>query len=310
MVALQRGGVVLRLVAESRPEGVEPAALPDQHVPIVMADLVPEMPEHGPVGLVELGAAFFQLDRVCLGKRDRHHAFVVTGQHLRSGCLRRISQELEGEAMLGVFGAGWDLACAPDWDSSNFRQFIARNPNLDYLCSSEPKPETAAMSEAADAPAPPAERRDRSPAARQAARAKKAAREQRIVSLLNRGVSVAEIAEREGVSLIRMRQLVRTILAKRQPQAPAQFLALQVSRLNEALLVSYSAMYTSDSGANFNAIDRVVKIVRELDRYHGFSAAVTPRADPNPVPVPGPAENPLALPAPRGEAIGKGAATD
>jgi hypothetical protein len=47
--------------------------------------------------------------------------------------------------------------------------------------------------------------------------------------------------------------------------APAEFLALQVSRLNEALLVSYGAMHTCVSGANFEAIDRVVRIVRELD---------------------------------------------
>ena len=52
------------------------------------------------------------------------------------------------------------------------------------------------------------------------------------------------------------------------PEPPAEFLALQVSRLNEALLVAYSAM----SGANLRAVDLVVKIVRELDRYHGFSA--------------------------------------
>ena len=42
-----------------------------------------------------------------------------------------------------------------------------------------------------------------------------------------------------------------------------------MSRLSEALLVAYSAM----SGANLRAVDRVVKIVRELDRYHGFSAS-------------------------------------
>jgi len=53
------------------------------------------------------------------------------------------------------------------------------------------------------------------------------------------------------------------------PAPPAEFLAMQVSRLNEALLVAYSAM----GGMNLKAVDRVVKIVRELDRYHGFAAA-------------------------------------
>ncbi len=39
-----------------------------------------------------------------------------------------------------------------------------------------------------------------------------------------------------------------------------------MSRLNEALLMSFGAMW----GANLPAIDRVVRIVRELDRYHGL----------------------------------------
>jgi hypothetical protein len=51
--------------------------------------------------------------------------------------------------------------------------------------------------------APPAIRtrdRDRSIEARRAVRASKALRERRIVDLLNRGLSIAEIAAREGVT--------------------------------------------------------------------------------------------------------------
>ena len=44
---------------------------------------------------------------------------------------------------------------------------------------------------------------------------------------------------------------------------------MQIRRLSEAMLVAYSAM----SGGNLKAVDRVVKIVRELDRYHGFALA-------------------------------------
>jgi hypothetical protein len=116
---------------------------------------------------------------------------------------------------------------------------------------------------------PPSAPRKRSIGARRAARRTKADREQRIIAMLNAGVSVAEIASREDVTIKRMRALVQEILVRRMPQPPAEFLAVQVSRLNEALLVSYSAM----SGANLQAVDRVVKIVRELDRYHGFVAA-------------------------------------
>jgi DNA-binding CsgD family transcriptional regulator len=138
-------------------------------------------------------------------------------------------------------------------------------------------------------------RRDRSAAARRAARLKKAAREARIISLLNRGVSVAEIAALERLTLKRMRNLVQDILAKRMPQPPGDFLALQVSRLNEALLVSYSAMHGSVAGTNFEAVDRVVRIVRELDRYHGFARYASPQPAPEPLRLAAPSETPLAL---------------
>jgi hypothetical protein len=117
--------------------------------------------------------------------------------------------------------------------------------------------------------APLAVPRDRSVEARHAKRQAKASRERRIIASLNRGVPVAVIAEWEDVGEKRMRTLVRDILARRMPESPTQFLATQVSRLNEGLLVPFDAM----SGSNLQAVDRVVKIVRELDRYHGFVAA-------------------------------------
>jgi hypothetical protein len=111
--------------------------------------------------------------------------------------------------------------------------------------------------------------RDRSIAARRAARVAKYERERLIVDHLNRGVSVAEIAERFGVTEKRMRALVKEILARRMPEAPEEFAAVQISRLNEALMVAYSAM----SPGNLKAVALVVRIVRELDRYHGFVPA-------------------------------------
>jgi DNA-binding CsgD family transcriptional regulator len=162
----------------------------------------------------------------------------------------------------------------------------------------------------AEDPLAPPVRRDRSAAARRAARLRKAKREARIVGLLNRGVSVAEIAAREGLSLKRVRNLVREILANRMPQPPAEFVALQISRLNEALLVSYSAMHDASSGANFEAVDRVVRIVRELDRYHGLVPYGGPtRAAENPR-LAAPSQTSLALEAPIAERLGDGAASD
>jgi DNA-binding CsgD family transcriptional regulator len=150
----------------------------------------------------------------------------------------------------------------------------------------------------------PAPRRSRSIRARKAARLKKINREKRIVAMLNAGISTAEIASRERLTLKRMRTLVQEILARRMPQPPAEFLAVQVSRLNEALLVSYGAM----SNANLEAVDRVVKIVRELDRYHGFNALHVRR--PEAERLAAPPQAPLALEAAAAAWLGDGAAID
>ena len=107
------------------------------------------------------------------------------------------------------------------------------------------------------------------PTSPRAARLEKFKREQIVVDYLNRGVSVAEISARLGVGEKRMRAIIRELLARRMPAPPEEFVAIQVSRLNEVLLVAYSAM----GEANLKAVDRVIRIVRELDRYHGFVAA-------------------------------------
>ena len=107
------------------------------------------------------------------------------------------------------------------------------------------------------------------PTEARAARLKKFAREQLIVDYLNRGVSVAEIAARIGIGEKRTRAVMRDILARRMPHPPREFVAIQVSRLNEAMLVAFSAM----SPTNLKAVAQVVKIVRELDRYGGAFAA-------------------------------------
>jgi len=103
-------------------------------------------------------------------------------------------------------------------------------------------------------PQTPPTRRDKAAEARRKARLKKDARENRIIDNLNRGMSVTELAARQGVTLRRMQILVREILARRAPSPPAEYLALQVNRLNEAMIVAYGSM----AGGNLKAVDRVL----------------------------------------------------
>ncbi len=155
-------------------------------------------------------------------------------------------------------------------------------------------------------PQPPAARSDRSVEARREARLKRDARERRIIDKLNRGVSIAELAAREGVTLRRMQIVVREILARRAPPAPAEYLALQVGRLNDAMIVAYGSM----ADGNLKAVDRVVKIVSEMDRYHGFSPSRAPSPAERRRLVPS-AHEPLALAPPSGvRSDGNGAAND
>jgi hypothetical protein len=103
-----------------------------------------------------------------------------------------------------------------------------------------------------------------------------------------------------------MQILVREILARRAPSPPAEYLALQVNRLNEAMIVAYGSM----AGGNLKAVDRVVRIVSEMDRYHGFFPRRA-RAPGNRRRLALPAQEPPALaPPPEVRRDGKVAATD
>ena len=106
---------------------------------------------------------------------------------------------------------------------------------------------------------------DRAPACCDARRSERAEREPRVVEGLS-GVAMAEIARREGISERGLRKYVRNLIARRAPEATGEFTALQMSRLNEALLMSFGTM----SRTNLPAVDQVVRIVRELDHYQGL----------------------------------------
>jgi hypothetical protein len=113
-----------------------------------------------------------------------------------------------------------------------------------------------------------------------------AERKLRILERLTAGVSVAHIARTEKLTIRRVRQIIGEMLARREVDPPAGFVQLQIARLSDAMSVAHTMMMEGD----LQAMDRVVKIVGELDRYHGFGHAEI-------APTPAPAQ-PAALAAP------------
>ncbi len=92
-------------------------------------------------------------------------------------------------------------------------------------------------------------------------------RDLRIFQKFAAGCSVEEIALRERVTQRRVRERLAAIFARQPVERPEDVARLQIRRLNEALFLSWGAM----SAGNLSAVDRVVKITRQLDRYYGVS---------------------------------------
>jgi hypothetical protein len=131
---------------------------------------------------------------------------------------------------------------------------------------------------------------------RRATKRELARRDLRFIEKLAAGVTIEEIAASEGISAKWARERKAAILARCAVDPPHEFIQLQIRRLSEAMLVAYSAM----SAGNVKAVDQVIKVVRELDRYHGFgpypnaqrlvSAPPPPLALPEPPPALAPPE--------------------
>jgi len=130
---------------------------------------------------------------------------------------------------------------------------------------------------------------------RLAARQARAARNVKLFNLLKSGVPIAEIALQEGLSVRRAREVMQEMLERREVDPPAGFVQLQIGRLSDAMMVAHAAMMEG----NMHALDRVLRIVGEFDRYHGFSGARAQPAAGAPLALAGSASAPaLALPAP------------
>ena len=96
----------------------------------------------------------------------------------------------------------------------------------------------------------------------------------RIQERLTMGLTVAHIARVEQLTMRRVRQIIAEMLASREIDPPAGFVQLQIARLSEAMIVARTMMMQG----NLQAMDRLIKLTSELDRYHGFAPAQIPWA--------------------------------
>src|SRR5271170_383363 len=111
-------------------------------------------------------------------------------------------------------------------------------------------------------------------AARIAPRRKTADQRLRIQERLTMGLTVAHIARVEQLTARRVRQIIAEMLARREADPAAGFVQLQIARLSEAMIVARMMMMEG----KLQAVDRMIKLTGELDRYHGFPQARIPGA--------------------------------
>src|SRR3984957_13404043 len=108
--------------------------------------------------------------------------------------------------------------------------------------------------------------------------------------LLVSGYSIEQIASHTKTSPSAVRRAVGQALAKRQLDSPEDYARLQVARLTKALRCADVSLDEGD----LKAIAPFVKVVRELNLYHGVNIG---RGRPAPTPPPeiAPTAPPLAL---------------
>jgi len=116
-------------------------------------------------------------------------------------------------------------------------------------------------------------------------------RRQGYFDLLVSGYSIEQIASRTRKSPSAVRRAVGQALAKRRLDAPEDYARLQVARLTKALRCADVSLEEGD----LKAIAPFVKVVRELNLYHGVNVGSARLAAPAALPEIAPASPPLAL---------------
>ena len=94
-------------------------------------------------------------------------------------------------------------------------------------------------------------------------------RRRRIFARLREGFTYNEIANEEGLSLARVRQIVSEELQKRSVDSGADHAKLQLDRLAAALQVAAEAVAAGD----VRAIAPYLKVIDRLDRYQTVAVA-------------------------------------
>ena len=109
--------------------------------------------------------------------------------------------------------------------------------------------------------------------------------------LLVSGYSIEQIASHTKKSPSAVRRAVGQALAKRRLDAPEDYARLQVARLTKALRCADLSLEEGD----LEAIAPFVKVVRELNLYHGVNICPARFAPPAARPEIAPTSRPLAL---------------
>jgi hypothetical protein len=92
-------------------------------------------------------------------------------------------------------------------------------------------------------------------------------RAQRILASLIAGAGVDEIGAAERLNRKRTESILRQELRNRWVAPAEDFARLQIARLEQMLLKLLDRLQSGD----LKAIDRALRIVDRLDRYHGFT---------------------------------------
>ena len=164
--------------------------------------------------------------------------------------------------------------------------FLAKKQKPEYhlFCVQKPRVQMS------DQPKPPSERAHKR-AVGKIRRELLIKRRETYFDLLVSGYSVEQIASYTKKSPSAIRRAIGQALAKRQFDAPEDYARLQVARLTKALRCADVSLEEGD----LKAVAPFLKVVRELNLYHGVNVGSTRLAAPAAPPEIAPASPPLAL---------------